>query len=78
MTENKPVKVFKAGGVRAAIWANQIKRNGSDVTVHSVQIDRTFKQGEEWKTTSSFPLNDLAKVQLVATKAFEFIAMSAE
>ena len=75
MTENKPIKVFKAGGVRAAIWENTIKRNGNDATVYSVQLDRTYKQGEEWKTTSSFQLNDLAKVQLVASKAYEYLTM---
>ena len=72
MTGEKPIRVFAAGGIRAAIWANTVEKNGREVSVHSVQIDRTFKQGSDFKRTSRFGLADLPRVQLVAAKAFEF------
>ena len=78
MESNKPVQVFKAGGVRAAIWENTIERDGKSVSVHSIQIDRTYKDGEEWKRTNRFRLNELARVELVARKAFEFLSLKAE
>ena len=78
MEGKKPIKVFKAGGIRAAIWENTVTRNGNQVTVHSVQIDRTYKDGEEFKRTSRFNVADLPKVQLVAGKAFEFLGLNSE
>ena len=75
MENKKPIKVFRTGGVKAALWANTIERDGKDVLVHSVQIDRTYKQGEEFKRTNSFNIQDLPKVQLVAAKAYEFLIL---
>jgi len=75
LENKKPIKVFKAGGVKSSVWANTIKRDVKDVLVHSVQIDRTYKQGEEFKRTNSFNVQDLPKVQLVAAKAFEFLSL---
>lgn len=71
----KPVAVFRAGGIRAAIWENQIKKDGQDVTTHSVAISRSYKIGETWKEASSYSVNDLPRVALVAQKAFEHLAL---
>jgi len=73
---NKPIKVFRAGNVRAAIWSNTIDRNGADVQVHSVQITRTFKDGDSFKDTSRFNVMELPKVQLVAAKAYEYLMLA--
>ena len=78
MKGDKPVKTFKVGGIRAAIWENTVKRDGEDVVVQSVQIDRTYKDGDDWKRTSKFGVRDLPKVQLVAAKAFEHLALERE
>ena len=75
MEGNKPVQVFKAGGVRAAIWENTIEKDGQSIPTYSIQIDRTYKDGDQWKRTSHFRLNDLAKVELVTRKAFESISL---
>ncbi len=78
MDGKKPVQVFKAGGVRAAIWENTIERDGRSVPAYSVQIDRTYKDGEEWKRTNRFRLSELPRVELVARKAFEFLSLKGE
>ena len=76
MSGKKPTQVFKAGGVKASIWENTVKRNGQDVVVPSVQIDRTYKDAkDEWQHTNSFGVRDLPKVQLVAAKAFEHLSL---
>ena len=74
---NQPVKKFKAGAVEAAIWKNE-KKSGDKVTnVESVSIVRRYKdKNSEWQSTSSFSMNELPKVALVANKAFEFLALS--
>ena len=44
--EKKPQDVIKAGGIRAAIWQNEVTRNGKTELVPSVQIDRTVGDAE--------------------------------
>lgn len=73
-----PMTSFRAGGVKATVWENEIKtKDGKTIDVYSVNIDRSYKDGDEWKTTNSFKLNDLPKVQLVASKAYEYLALKA-
>jgi len=75
MSDKKPVKVFKAGGVKAAIWENTIKHDGAQVIANSVQIDRTYKQGDEYKHATSYNIQDLPKLELVARLAFEHLTL---
>ena len=70
---NKPVKVIRLRGVSASIFANHGKSDGRDITFHKVSIQRSYKDGEEWKETTSFGRNDLPVVILVLQRAWEFI-----
>ena len=69
----KPVKVFRSRGVSASIFANHAKSDGRDITFHKVSLQRTWKDGDEWKTTSSFSRDDLPVVRLLLDRAWEFI-----
>ena len=72
---NNPVKVFQCGRVKAAIWADSKVIDNTVVEVHSIRIDRSFKDGEEWKHTNAFSSEDLPKVALVANEAYKFIRL---
>ena len=72
----RPLKVFKAGGIRAAIWQNTIP--DSEVVTYSVQIDRTYKHEEQFRTTSHFKVPDLPRVELVAREAFAWLSLRRE
>jgi len=50
MEKNKPTQTFNAGPVRAAIWENQTDAGGSFL---SFSITRTYKDGDELKSSSS-------------------------
>ena len=72
-----PIMVYRAGGVRASVFHNELERDGKPVSVPNVRIQRSYKgQDDEWKTTDSFHINDLPKVALVASKAYEFLALT--
>ena len=73
--KKNPTKVFRCGPVKAAIWSNSRIINDMLAEVHSIQIDRSYKDGEEWKHTNSFNVEDLPKVVLVATEAYKFIRL---
>jgi hypothetical protein len=47
--DQKPVEQYKSGDTQIAIWANKNPKDGS--TWHSATISRSYKVGNEWKST---------------------------
>ncbi len=72
-TSMKPVKVFRSRGLSASVFANHAKSDGRDITFHKVSLQRTYKDGDEWKTTTSFGRDDLPIARLLLDRAWEFI-----
>lgn len=69
-----PEKKFSAGAITATIWKNKGKRkDGVEFEFHTVNVERNYKDGEEWKKTNSHRLNDLPRVALVANQAFKYL-----
>ena len=77
-TRMKPVKVFRCGAVQAAVWANQRVMDNAVVEVHSVRFSKSYKEGDEWKRTTTFTTEDLPKVALVATEVYKFLRLRSE
>ncbi len=70
----QPEKKFRAGGVVATVWKNtQKNKEGKEFEVYSINVDRTYKDGDEFKQTSSMKVNDLPKLALVANEAFAYL-----
>ena len=72
---NKPERKFNCGSISASIWANTKVVNSETVKLYSVTINKVYKEGEEWKHTNSFNIEDLPKVALVATEAYKYIRL---
>jgi len=74
MEKNKPVKTFKAGGVKASVFENKAEYNGKQTTMYRVALDKTYKDSNgNWKSTSSFnATTELNRAILVLQKAYEF------
>lgn len=74
---NRPVKVFKVGAVKASIFQNESLYGNSDSPHFRVVIDRSYKDAQgAWKSTNGFSvLTDVPKAILVLSKAYEFVAM---
>lgn len=71
---NMPEKSFSAGAVNAAVWLNKVKdRDGNDIEVRSVTIQRRYKDGDDWKSTNTLRLNDIPKMVLVLQKAYDYL-----
>lgn len=64
--KQKPVHTLKLGRVKAAIWANQTKDNG---TRYNVTVSRLYKDGDNWKESSSFGRDELPLVIKVLDQA---------
>lgn len=65
----RPVHEIRLGRIRAAIWENETQ-NG---TRHNVTLSRLYKDGEEWKDSTSFGRDDLPLVAKVSDLAHSWI-----
>ena len=72
---NKPEKKFSCGSISASIWANTKVVTGEKIKIYSVTINKAYKEGENWKYTNSFNIEDLPKVALVATEAYQYMRL---
>jgi hypothetical protein len=70
-TRKPPVHEVRIGRIRATVWEN-IDDQGNPW--YSVTFSRSYKQGDEWKTASSYGRDDLLVVAEVARLAFLFVA----
>ena len=76
MEEKKqaPEKTFKVGGITASVFAHVRGKNDNSAFISkNVQITKTYFDGKEYKTTTSYDVNDLPKLALVANRAYEYI-----
>ncbi len=65
----KPVHEIRIGRIKATIWENETQ-NG---TRHNVTVSRLYKDGDEWKDSTSFGRDDLPLVAKVVDQAHSYI-----
>ncbi len=58
----KPVHEVRFGRIRAAIWENETQ-NG---LLYNVTVSRSYRDGDQWKDSTSFSRDDLPLVAKVA------------
>ncbi len=58
MGNSKPIQNIRCGGIQIAVWENDTKKG----PMRSVTIDKSYKEGTEWKTTKNFKDSDLPKI----------------
>ncbi|MFC1741185.1 hypothetical protein ACFL3V_01470 [Nanoarchaeota archaeon] len=76
-----PEKTFRAGGISATIWKNQVTtKDGREAEFLSVTFKRSYKDKEtdEWKETSSMRAMDLPKAVVVLNKAYEYAVLNGQ
>lgn len=54
-----PETTFRIGMNSASVFVNEIEGEGGKRKVRSVSLQRSYKDGDDWKYTSSFGLADL-------------------
>jgi hypothetical protein len=68
-TKKRPVKEIRIGRVRAAVWENETE----NVTFYNVTLSRLYKDGNEWKDSSSFGRDDMPLVAKVCDQVHTWI-----
>jgi hypothetical protein len=67
---NKPVHEIRLGRIKAAVWENQSQNNGA---MYNVTLSRLYRDGNQWKDSTSFGRDDLPLVEKVADLAHRWI-----
>ena len=70
MSGKKPHYRVRIGSVIASVWKNETE---SRRIFHTVNLQRTFKEGDETRYSDSFSLGDLANLQRVITKVQAYV-----
>ena len=68
----KPEKVLRIGSVSASIFVNEVDAEGGKRKLRNVNLQRRYRDGDEWKSTSSFGLGDLPQAIEVLRPLFLF------
>ena len=70
----QPEKTFKAGGITANVFANEVTTKNGKVNIPNVSLRRSYidKEGKP-QHTSSLRANDIPKAELVLAKAYEYM-----
>jgi len=66
---NKPAHEVRVGNIKATIWKNESPQGPRFNTT----FERSYRDGEEWKTSDSFGRDDLLTVGFVAAEALRWI-----
>ena len=69
----KPAKVFRRRGITVSVFANPTEIDGRSVTFHKATVQRTYRDGDEYRTTTAYGRDDLPIVSLLVGQAWEFI-----
>lgn len=70
----QPEKSFRQGACAASIFANEIEKNGKPILVPKVSIQRRYRDKDgKWQSTNSYGVNDLPKLIIVASKAYDYL-----
>jgi hypothetical protein len=77
MSQQKPVKDFRAGGIQASVWKNEVPKDGRTMIKYSVKIEKRYRKKDgEYQSTDYYFADDLPKLILAAQKAYEYIALT--
>lgn len=72
-SRNKPVKVFRIGYVSASVFVNDVETGNGTREFHSVNVQRSYRDGDETKFVSSFGLAELPQVNRVLQLAQNYV-----
>lgn len=67
---DKPVKKFRVGNMSASVWKN----DGTNNPFYTVTLQRSYKDGEDWKNTDSMGHGDLMNAMKALERAEAHIA----
>lgn len=68
---NKPARTFRIGLVSASVFLNSA--HGGEREFRNVQLQRRYRDGDEWKTSTALSLGDLPAAIRVLELALHYV-----
>jgi len=59
--------------IQLSVWENEVKKENQTFVTHAVTIQRRYKDGDEWKSSSSFRPSDLLTIAHAMHEAYRLI-----
>lgn len=74
-TQNLPVESFRLSGISLGIFENESTHDGQTQKYLKANIDKRYRDNKsgEWRSTSSFSLDDLLRLRAVIDKAVDYM-----
>ena len=69
----KPVHMVRYRSLKGAIWRNVVDHGNSSGPLYNVTFSRSYRDGEEWKDSSSFGFDDLLLLAKIANDCHMWI-----
>jgi hypothetical protein len=69
----RPVHTVRYGSIKAAVWRNIVDSGNSSRAMYNVSVSRSYKDGDEWKDSSSFGYDDLLLLAKAVKECHSFI-----
>ena len=69
----RPVHVVRFGSIKGAVWRNMTDMGNASRPMYNVTFSRSYKDGDAWRDSSSFGLDDLLTVSKVADECHSWI-----
>lgn len=66
---NKPAHEIRLGSIRATIWMNETDKG----PMYNTTFERSYRDGNEWKSSASFGQGDLLNLAFVAEQSMRWI-----
>ena len=74
MTNTKgsgPESAYRLGNVSATIWNNSSSTDSGSREFRTVQVEQRYKDGDDWKSSNRFSLDQLLRLRVCIDKAID-------
>lgn len=78
MEKTKPVISFRSGKIKASVWCEKVQSGEIEFNQYSVAIIKSYKKDGAWHDTTSFFVEDLPRLRLLADEAYKYIVFKKE
>lgn len=69
----RPVHVVRYGAIKGAVWRNVVDNGNATRPMYNVTFTRSYKDGDDWRDSSSFGHEDLLVLGKVANDCHTWI-----
>ena len=69
-----PETTFRLGNVNATVWCNESSNEGNSREFRTIQVEQRYLDGNDWKSSNRFTLDQLLRLRVCIDKAVDHIS----